>query len=41
VLGLVQRAVTPAGLVVSRELHTIVPPAESDIPADRAVSVNP
>jgi osmoprotectant transport system permease protein len=41
VFGLVQRAVTPAGLVVSRELHTIVPPAESDLPADRAVSVNP
>jgi osmoprotectant transport system permease protein len=40
-LGLVQRAVTPKGLVVSRELHTIVPPAESDLPADRAVSVNP
>jgi osmoprotectant transport system permease protein len=40
-LGLVQRAVTPAGLAVSRELHTIVPPAESDLPADRAVSVNP
>jgi len=39
--GLVQRAVTPKGLVVSRELHTIVPPAESDLPADRAVSVNP
>jgi osmoprotectant transport system permease protein len=39
--GLVQRAVTPAGLVVSRELHTIVPPAESDLPADRALSVNP
>ena len=39
--GLVQRAVTPAGMVVSRELHTIVPPAESDLPADRAVSVNP
>jgi osmoprotectant transport system permease protein len=41
VLGLVQRAVTPTGLVVSKELHTIVPPAESDLPADRAVSVNP
>jgi osmoprotectant transport system permease protein len=40
-LGLLQRMVTPAGLVVSRELHTIVPPAESDLPADRAVSVNP
>jgi osmoprotectant transport system permease protein len=39
--GLVQRAVTPTGLVVSRELHTIVPPAESDLPADRAVSLNP
>jgi osmoprotectant transport system permease protein len=40
-LGLLQRALTPTGLVVSRELHTIVPPAESDLPADRAVSVNP
>jgi osmoprotectant transport system permease protein len=41
VFGFVQRAVTPAGIVVSRELHTIVPPAESDLPADRAISVNP
>ena len=40
-LGLVQRAVTPKGLVVSKELHMIVPPAESDLPADRVVSVNP
>jgi osmoprotectant transport system permease protein len=40
-LAVVQRAVTPKGLVVSKELHTIVPPAESDLPADRAVSVNP
>jgi osmoprotectant transport system permease protein len=40
-LGLLQRALTPTGLVVSRELHTIVPPAESDLPADRALSVNP
>jgi osmoprotectant transport system permease protein len=40
-LGLVQRALTPTGLVVSKELHTIVPPTESDIPAERAVSVNP
>jgi len=40
-LGLVQRAVTPKGLVVSKELHTIVPPAESDLPADRALSLNP
>jgi osmoprotectant transport system permease protein len=40
-LGLLQRTLTPSGLVVSRELHTIVPPAESDLPADRAVSVNP
>jgi osmoprotectant transport system permease protein len=39
-LGVVQRAVTPKGLVVSKELHTIVPPAESDLPADRAVSLN-
>jgi osmoprotectant transport system permease protein len=36
--GVVQRAVTPAGLVVSRELHTIVPPAESDLPADRVLA---
>jgi osmoprotectant transport system permease protein len=40
-LGLVQAGLTPSGLVVSRELHTIVPPAESDLPADRVVSVNP
>jgi osmoprotectant transport system permease protein len=40
-LGLLQGLVTPAGLVVSKELHTIVPPTESDIPAERAVSVNP
>ena len=38
VLGLVQRGLTPSGLVVSKELHTIVPPAESDVPADRAVA---
>jgi osmoprotectant transport system permease protein len=36
-LSLAQRAVTPKGVVVSRELHTIVPPAESDLPADRAL----
>jgi osmoprotectant transport system permease protein len=36
--GLVQRRVTPTGLVVPKELHTIVPPAESDLPADRAVA---
>jgi osmoprotectant transport system permease protein len=40
-LGLVQQGLTPSGLVVSKELHTILPPAESDLPADRAVSVNP
>ena len=37
-LGLAQRRVTPTGLEVPRELHTIVPPAESDLPADRAVA---
>jgi osmoprotectant transport system permease protein len=37
-LGIVQRRVTPTGLVVPKELHTIVPPAESDLPADRAVA---
>src|SRR4029079_2020365 len=36
--ALVQRAVTPKGLAVSRQLHTIVPPAESDVPAERAVA---
>jgi osmoprotectant transport system permease protein len=39
-LGVLQRALTPTGLVVSRELHTLLPPAESDLPADRALSVN-
>jgi osmoprotectant transport system permease protein len=39
-LGLVQRAVTPRGLVVPRDLHTIVPPTESDVPGERAVSLN-
>jgi osmoprotectant transport system permease protein len=40
-LGLVQRRVTPRGLVVSKHLHTIVPPAESDMPSsDRALTVN-
>ena len=40
-LGLVQRRLTPTGLVVPKDLHSIVPPAESDVPAERAVSVNP
>jgi osmoprotectant transport system permease protein len=35
VLGLAQRRITPTGLEVPKELHTIVPPAESDLPADR------
>jgi osmoprotectant transport system permease protein len=37
-LGFVQRRLTPTGLVVPKELHTIVPPAESDVPADRALA---
>jgi osmoprotectant transport system permease protein len=37
-LGVAQRRVTPRGLVVPKELHTIVPPAESDLPADRALA---
>jgi len=32
-LALVQRAVTPRGLTLPKEFHTIVPPAESDVPA--------
>jgi osmoprotectant transport system permease protein len=39
-LGLVQRALTPKGMTVSRDLTTIVPPTESDVPAERAVTVN-
>jgi osmoprotectant transport system permease protein len=34
-LGIAQRQITPTGLEVPKELHTIVPPAESDLPADR------
>jgi osmoprotectant transport system permease protein len=37
-LGFVQRRLTPTGLVVPKELHTIVPPAESDVPAERALA---
>jgi len=37
-LAYVQRRVTPTGLVVPRELHTIVPPVESDVPAERALA---
>jgi osmoprotectant transport system permease protein len=37
-LGLIQRWLTPTGLVVPKELHTIVPPAESDLPADRVLA---
>lgn len=37
-LGVIQRRLTPTGLVVPKELHTIVPPAESDVPADRALA---
>jgi len=37
-LGVAQRRLTPTGLVVPKELHTIVPPAESDVPADRALA---
>jgi hypothetical protein len=40
-LGLVQRRLTPAGMQVSRELRSIVPPTESDVPGERAVSMNP
>jgi osmoprotectant transport system permease protein len=39
-LGVVQRWLTPAGLTVSKELHTIVPPAESDVrSAERTLTV--
>jgi osmoprotectant transport system permease protein len=37
-LALVQRAVTPRGIVLPKELHTIVPPVESDVPAETMVA---
>jgi len=37
-LAWVQRAVTPRGLVLPKELHTIVPPVESDVPAESVVA---
>lgn len=40
-LGLVQRRLTPSGMRVSRDLVSIVPPTESDVPAERALSMNP
>jgi osmoprotectant transport system permease protein len=40
-LGLVQRRLTPSGMRASKDLLSIVPPTESDVPAERAVSVNP
>jgi osmoprotectant transport system permease protein len=40
-LGWIQRRLTPAGMRVSGQLRTIVPPTESDVPAERAVSLNP
>jgi osmoprotectant transport system permease protein len=41
VLSLVQRRLTPKGLRVSRQLLTIVPPTESDMPAsEQALTVN-
>src|SRR5919202_563126 len=38
-LGLVQRAVTPRGLTVPRELHAIVAPTESDMQVERGLTV--
>jgi osmoprotectant transport system permease protein len=40
-LGLVQRRLTPSGMRASKDLLSIVPPTESDVPAERAVSMNP
>jgi osmoprotectant transport system permease protein len=40
VMTWVQRRVTPRGLRVDKQLSTIVPPTESDVPAERALSVN-
>jgi len=33
-----QRAVTPRGLVLPKEMHTIVPPVESDVPGESVVA---
>ena len=39
-LGFVQRALTPTGVTIPKDLHSIVPPAESDTPsADLALTV--
>ena len=38
-LGLVQRAVTPRGLTVPRELHAIVAPTESDMQVEGGLTV--
>jgi osmoprotectant transport system permease protein len=39
-LGLAQRALTPTGVTIPKDLHSIVPPAESDTPsADLALTV--
>jgi osmoprotectant transport system permease protein len=40
-LGRVQQRVTPEGLRVSPQMRSIVPPTESDVPGERAVTVNP
>jgi osmoprotectant transport system permease protein len=37
-LGLAQRALTPSGLKVSKDLHTIVPPAQTDVPSSEALT---
>jgi osmoprotectant transport system permease protein len=40
-LGVAQRALTPTGVKVPKDLHTIVPPAESDAPsADLALPIS-
>jgi osmoprotectant transport system permease protein len=40
-LGIVQRRLTPTGMVVGKQLHTIVPPTESDMPSsERALTAN-
>jgi osmoprotectant transport system permease protein len=40
-LGWIQRRLTPPSMRTRKDLTSIVPPTESDVPAERALSLNP
>jgi osmoprotectant transport system permease protein len=40
-LGWIQRRLTPPSMRTRKDLTSIIPPTESDVPAERALSVNP